>query len=196
MIFKLPYNKFKNEYESLNGKTNENGKKYRKITISKNNPFVYAKDEEIIKMINNKKSFYVYFGANWCPWCRSVLPIMIESSKKNNINTIYYVDITGIRDEYTLEKNKAKLNKKGSKAYYKLIKEFDNVLNDYTLTSDNSEKISVNKKRIYAPSIIRVEKGKSIKLETGISNYQKDPYMKLNNKIKLDVKNKFDSFFK
>ncbi len=41
--------KFKNDYESLNGKTNANGKEYRTITIDKDNPFVYTN----LKKINN-----------------------------------------------------------------------------------------------------------------------------------------------
>ena len=40
--------KFKEEYESLNGKTNSNGKEYRSISIDEDNPFVYITAEELI----------------------------------------------------------------------------------------------------------------------------------------------------
>ena len=85
--------KFKEEYESLNGKENKNGKIHRTITIDKDNPFEYASAEKIVKMIEDKKTFYVYFGDPLCPWCRSVLEKFIEVAKKNNIDKVYYVKI-------------------------------------------------------------------------------------------------------
>ena len=49
---------FKEEYESLNGKTNSNDKAYRNISIDADNPFVYITAEELVEKINNKETFY------------------------------------------------------------------------------------------------------------------------------------------
>lgn len=193
-----PYNhfKFKKEYESLNGKKTEDKLEYRKIKIDNNNPFIYSSDKKIVKMINNKETFIVYFGANWCPWCRSVLPTMIETAKKNNIDTIYYVDISNIRNEYKAVGNIPELTKEGSKNYYELLKKLDNVLEDYTLTGLNGETIDIGEKRIYAPSLIKIEKGKATKITTGISKMQDNPYMKINKEIKKDMQAKFNKILK
>ena len=75
--------KFKNTYEALNGeKMGEN--EYRKLSIDENNPFVKTTDEEVVKKIENKDTFYVYFGDPKCPWCRSVIEEAIKISQKEN----------------------------------------------------------------------------------------------------------------
>ena len=84
--------KFKEEYESLNGKKYKN-KKIRDVKIEKDNPFVYKTAEEIVDLIENGESFIVYFGFSKCPWCRSMIETFIKTAKENNIDKIYYVDI-------------------------------------------------------------------------------------------------------
>lgn len=62
---KTESDKFKKDYESLNGKSSSYGE-YRELNIEQN-PFVFSNSDEIIKMIENKESFYVYFGDKACP---------------------------------------------------------------------------------------------------------------------------------
>lgn len=172
--------KFKNEYESYNGKENSNGVKYRSVNIPSDNPFVYATAEEIVKMVEDKKTFVVYFGFSTCPWCRSILPTLINVSKDLNIDKIYYVDIYDIRDTYTLNtKNKPELTKEGSTGYMALLDTFKSVLSDYTLTTKNNKTVKVGEKRIYAPNVISVVDGEIKDLTTGISSKQTDAYMEL-----------------
>ena len=71
--------KFKEEYESINNKEIY-GNKARELNIDKNNNIVYKSDEEIVQMIKNKETFVVYFGFPKCPWCRSVLPSLLDVS--------------------------------------------------------------------------------------------------------------------
>ena len=173
--------KFSEEYEKLNNTKapygdNEN---YRNISIPKNNSFVYSNAKEIVEMIDNKETFYVYFGSAHCPWCRSVIEKAVEVANKNKVEKIYYVNIWKgfheeiLRDTYEIgDNNKPNKVKDGSKEYYKLLNKFDNLLEDYTLTTDNNEKINVGEKRIFAPNFIYVEKGKAKKIITGISKKQ------------------------
>ena len=189
--------KFKDEYESINNKVNEKtGKKNRELTIPKNNPFVYKTSGDINKMIDNKESFVIYFGFNDCPWCRSVLEELISSAKDNNVETIYYVDVKDIRDVKELDENgEVKTTKEGDKDYLELVNKIGDVLEEYTLTNDNEEEISVGEKRIYAPNVVAISKGKAIQLETGISDDLKDPYGKLTDKMKKYSYNKFKCLF-
>lgn len=181
--------KFKEEYEKLNGTIREkDGKTIRSIDITKDNPFKYKTDDEIVQSINNKETFIVYFGFNDCPWCRSVVPTLIEVAKDLKIDDIYYVDVKEIRDEIQLDsENKAVTKTKGSDGYYKLIEALDNVLDDYELKSDDGEKIKTGEKRIYAPNIVAVVDGKALKLTSGISSKQTDAYMELSDDIKEDM---------
>ena len=196
--------KFKEDYESLNGKTNKNGKEYRTITIDNDNPFIYSDLKEINKKIKSKETFIVYFGANWCPWCRSMLPTAIEKAKEKGIDKIYYIDVRpdndtnkDIRDIYDVDKKgEIYLSHEGTKEYHEFLKYADNVLDEYT-----SHGISVKgtkyagEKRVDAPSFILIKSGVVKKLETGVSNIQKDPYMELNSKIVQDMQNKFDALY-
>lgn len=191
---------FKKDYESLNGKTNSYGKKYREVTINKKNPFIEVEASEIVKKIENKETFYVYFGSRLCPWCRSVIEKSIEVSNKNNIKKIYYVDIWDddgneiLRDKYKIEDNKLILEKEGTKEYKKLLKYFDKFLRNYEITNDDKT-YDTKEKRIYAPNFMYIKKGKIVKLTTGKSSKQTDPYQKLTKEMLKEEEKEFNKFF-
>lgn len=188
--------KFKEEYEKLNGKKNDQGKKYREITIDSKNKMVYKTTEEVLNLIDKKKSFVLYFGFDTCPWCRSVVPTLASISKELN-QEVYYIDVKDIRDTFELDDdNKPKLVKKGSKDYSKLLKKLEPVLEDYTLTDSDNNEIKVGEKRIYAPSIVSVIDGKAKELTTGISDKQTDGYMKLTKEMEKETYNKIKKLLK
>ena len=188
--------KFKEEYEKLNGKKNDQGKKYREITIDSKNKMVYKTTEEVLELIDKKKSFVLYFGFDTCPWCRSVVPTLASISKELN-QEVYYIDVKDIRDTFELDDdNKPKLVKKGSKDYSKLLEKLESVLEDYTLTDSDNNEIKVGEKRIYAPSIVSVIDGKAKELTTGISDKQTDGYMKLTKEMEKDTYNKIKKVLK
>ena len=191
---------FKKDYEEMNGKTNSYGKKYREVTINKKNPFIEVEASEIVKKIENKETFYVYFGSRLCPWCRSVIEKSIEVSNKNNIKKIYNVDIWDdegneiLRDKYKIEDGKAVLDKKGTKEYKKLLKYFDKYLRKYELSNDDKT-IDTKEKRIYAPNFMYIKNGKIVKLTTGKSSKQTDPYQKLTKEMLKEEEKIFNVFF-
>lgn len=188
--------KFKEEYEKLNGKKNDQGKKYREITIDSKNKMVYKTTEEVLNLIDKKKSFVLYFGFDTCPWCRSVVSTLASISKELN-QEVYYIDVKDIRDTFELDDdNKPKLVKKGSKDYSKLLEKLEPVLEDYTLTDSDNNEIKVGEKRIYAPSIVSVIDGKAKELTTGISDKQTDGYMKLTKEMEKETYNKIKKVLK
>lgn len=188
--------KFKKEYESINNKDNGNGKKYRKLNIANDNPFVYSTAEDIVKRLDKEETFIVYFGFKECPWCRSIMEELIRSAKDKKVDKIYYVDIKDIRDVKEIDKDGNVITtKEGNKAYMELLERFSNVLSDYNLSKENIE-INAVEKRIYAPNIIAVSKGKAIQMEEGISKELTDPYSKLTDKMKKYTYNKFKCLFK
>ena len=193
--------KFKEEYEALNNKDNNHGGVYRTININKKNPFVHVDAKEIVKMIEEEKTFYVYFGDTKCPWCRSVIEKAIEVANDKKIKTIYYVNIWDeehneiLRDTYKLDENgNAILVKEGTDSYQKLLESFENVLSDYTLSSKDN-KVNVGEKRIYAPNFIYVKSGKAIKLESGIPSTLSDSNGELTKEMLEEETTKFAKFF-
>ena len=194
--------KFKEEYESLNGEKNKRGKEYRTLDIDDENPYVKVTAEEIVKMIENKETFYLYVGDSMCPWCRSVLEKSIEVARDNDIEKIYYVEIWDdegneiLRDKYELVDGEINKVSNGTKAYKTLLSKFDKVLSNYTLKDDDDNEIEVGEKRIYAPNYFYIENGKVKKMIEGISDSQTDPYEELTDEIIEDEEELFQDFFK
>ena len=178
--------KFKEEYESLNGtKREKDGKTIRSIEISKDNPFIYKKSSEIIDMIEKKDTFVVYFGFSDCPWCRSIIPTLVEVAADLEVNQIYYVDVKNIRDTMKIgDDGKAITDTEGTKEYYQLLEKLDSVLENYTLTDEDGNEVNTGEKRIYAPNIVSIVDGVATEMTTGISDKQTDGYMELTTEIK------------
>ena len=188
--------KFKEEYESLNGTKSSSGKTIRTISISKDNPFIYATADEIVKKIDANETFIVYFGFASCPWCRSILEEMERAAKDQGINKIYYVDVLDIRDIQEINSEGNVVTKKeGTEGYKKLVEKIDNVLSEYTLTGSDGEKINLGVKRIYAPNVVVISHKKAIEMEEGISEELKDPYSTLTDNMKKYTYNKFKCLF-
>ena len=195
-------NKFKEDYESLNGKITSSGKNFRNLSIDEENPFVYITADDLLKKIENNESFYVYFGSKKCPWCRSVIEVATNMAKENKIDKVYYIDIWDdegneiLRDKYSINED-GELEKiiNGTDAYYKLLELFDEYLEDYILTDYEGKDIKVGEKRIYAPNFLYISDGKVKNLVTGISEKQKEAYDELTDEILEDEKGIFNEFF-
>lgn len=194
---------FKEDYEELNGTTNSRGVEHRTITISKDNKFVEVTPSEILKKIENKETFYVYFGSRLCPWCRSVIEKADEISRNKKISKIYYVDVwddQGVeifRDKYEVIDKELKQTFKGAKEYKKILNSIDqNLLRDYVITNSDGSTIEVGEKRIYAPNFVYFEKGKGIRLTNGKSEKQTDAREKLTKEMLKDEEKVFNEFFK
>ena len=83
---------------------------------------VYISAEELAKKIENKEDMVVYFGFKTCPWCRSMIEILLNAASELKIDKIYYVDVYDIRDVKELsENNEVKTTKKGTSGYNKLL---------------------------------------------------------------------------
>lgn len=182
--------KFKREYENLNGEKNDSGKSYRELNISKNNPIIYSTADEIVDKIDNKETFAVYFGFSKCPWCRSILPTMFEVAEDLGIDTIYYVDVLDIRDTKEYKDGQVVDTKEGTDGYYALLDRLSEVLDDYKIVDEEGKNVDSLEKRIYAPNIVAVVDGKPESMTTGISDKQEDGYMSITNDMKKDMYNK------
>jgi hypothetical protein len=126
--------KFKNEYESLNGKdTGYNDNVYRSLNIARDNKIKYSTAGEIVEKIDKNETFVVYFGFSKCPWCRSMIENLISISKTYD-QEVYYVDILDIRDKIEYVDGELKTTTKGDKDYMKLLGLIGNVLDDYKVT--------------------------------------------------------------
>lgn len=181
--------KFKEEYESLNGTIRKkDGKKIKSLKISKDNPMKYSNYDEIINIIKNGTGI-IYLGFPDCPWCRSALPVLLESASDYKIDTIYYLNMENERDEYEVVDGKVVYKKddagakiKGSEGYFKLLKTLDKELDEYIITDKKGKKYKVGEKRIYVPFIIFVNNGKIVGTHTSTVKSQESGYDDLTEK--------------
>ncbi len=174
--------KFKEEYETLNNGDNGAGRNYRPLEIAEDNPFIYTTAEELVKKIDADETFLVYFGYPTCPWCRSMLPSLMQALNDNHISRIYYVNVLDIRN--SLEYNDGiKTVKEGSKGYTDLLDRLGNILEDYELQDDNGTAVTTGQKRIYAPTILSVLNGEGKILKTSADTLLTDAYQELTPEI-------------
>lgn len=179
--------KFKYEYESLNGKMDDYAYKCRSINISVDNPMVYSSYTEIAEKMDEGKTFAAYFGFAKCPWCRGCLEALLASAKECGISTIYYVDVYSSRDQFEIKNGLPEKVKDGEIGYDTLLEKMQNVLSDYTLSDSDGNEVSAGEKRIYAPNLVIVKDGTAVELAAD-SELFTDPYGVITDEITHDMK--------
>jgi thiol-disulfide isomerase/thioredoxin len=165
--------KFKEEYETLNGQENSNNQKYLEINIDEKNPIKYSSADEIVDVIENKTGI-IYLGYPECPWCRNAVPVLLEAAKQIGIDTIYYLNMHDIRDKKSLDDDgNIIIEEEGTEDYKKLLEALGDNASIYEGLNDDSIK------RIYVPLVIFVKDGKIIKTHESTVESQEDPYVSL-----------------
>ncbi len=189
--------KFKQEYESLNGLVNEtNEKEYLNVEIEEENPIVYKSGQEILDIMKNEDAI-IYFGFAACPWCRNAVPVLLETAKELNVDKIYYVDILDMRDTYKFSGSiEPEQTKKGTDAYYSILKILDKKLEEFYVTDDAGNMYDTGVKRLYAPTVVSMSGGKVKGFHVATVESQKDPYKALDDKQKEELKTAYKDLIK
>jgi len=184
--------KFKEEYESLNGVVNEsNGKKTKELSISTTNPDDKLTEEETISLLEDGTGI-LYLGFPECPWCRSMLPVLLNTLDNTSIDKLYYLNIYELRSVLELnKKNKVEVVRKGTDSYYKMLELMDEYLEPYYLTSEDDKKIDTKEKRIYAPTVVAIKDGEIKGIHVSTIDSQKDPYKNLTKKQENELSSIF-----
>jgi len=173
--------KFKEEYESLNGKK-QGEKEIMSIDISEDNRVEYVDSSEVLDILE-KKTGVIYFGFPNCPWCRNIVPVLIDALHDTDFDHIYYANLLEERDTKKLdEEGRVVIEKEGSKNYQRILELLHDNLGSYEGLND--EKI----KRLYFPTVVFVKNGKVEDIHIGSLDAQKDPYKKLTKKQYEELK--------
>ena len=174
--------KFKQEYESLNGKSNDKDKVYKTIDISANNGIKYVDAKEVIDILSSK-SGVIYFGFPECPWCRNAIGVLLSARKEAKLDKIYYYNALKIRDVKHLDDaNNVVEDKKGTEEYYKILELLGDKAEVYQGLNDDSIK------RLYFPTVVFVKDGKVLSIHSSTVDSQKDPYDSLSKSQKKELK--------
>lgn len=183
---------FKNEYESLNNVVREkDGRTIKEISIDINNPVDILTEEEAIALLESGTGI-LYFGFPDCPWCRSMLPVLLSTLDSMSIEKLYYLNISSIRDTLALgEKNKVEVKEEGTQGYYKILELMNDVLDPYYLTNEDGKKIDTKEKRLMAPTVVAVKNGKIVDIHVGTVDSQESGYDDLSIEQQEELQNRF-----
>jgi len=163
--------KFKKAYEEINNKVLFNNIKYQELNIPKNNKVKYSSLKETIEVLENGTGL-IYFGFPNCPWCRGMLPVLLDVVHCSCLENVLYVDMTDMRDVFEVIDGKIVKKQEASEEYYKLLEIMDEILSEYTIEKDG-QIYEVGEKRIYVPLVVGVKNGEivgafeTIELEEG-----------------------------
>lgn len=156
--------KFEKEYEALN----ENG---IVVDIDTNSNIKYLELTEVIDLFENKTGV-IYFGFPNCPWCRNMIPILLDVTKENH-EVLYYFNPSGVRG--TNDEN-----------FSKLMTILDNYL------TSNSEGV----KTLYVPDVYFIKDGSIVGHHLGSAPTQTNPYELLTEEQKIELKNIYRNLIK
>jgi predicted bacteriocin transport accessory protein len=152
--------KMKEEYESLNGTSVE-------VTIDSKASLKYLDSSEIIDFVKNSTGI-LYIGYPTCPWCRNIIPVLLNVGINNN-ETIYYV-------------NSKKLKQDDIDVYNELI----NLLGDYLRVDSQGNKV------LYVPDVYFIKDGKIVGHHLGSVSSQTNPKELLNDEQKQELYNIYE----
>ena len=171
--------KFKEEYESYNGKQTSSGKDYLKVEIPEENVIVYSSISEVLDIIKNK-SGVIYFGFPTCPWCRNMVVPLLEAAGSTSLDKIYYLNMYEERDTIKYVDGEFITEKEASEGYYDLVNALSSILDDYIVKDSDGIEHNTSKKRIYVPLVVFVKDGEIVDYHANTVDSQVDPYVKLN----------------
>ena len=138
--------RFKEENEALNSELNEDGtNRYTPLSIREDNNIVYLTYEGLLDLYNNKTGI-LYIGRAASPWCRLLIPFMLDFAEEENVN-IYYFDIEDDKAENTEE-------------YKNILSMFDEFLQTDTITQNEDDPdFDPDLKRVVLPHLFFIQNG-------------------------------------
>ena len=151
--------KFKQEFESYNGAkySGDYDGNLIEVNILEDNPFVYKSAKEIVDIMKNDDA-YILFGYATDPVTRKSIEVLLDALNERNIDTVYYVDIKDIRDEYSVSWP-TELIKKGSESYQEIKEILGDVLNEYYVNDfANNMRYDTGDVGLYSPTFVAISK--------------------------------------
>ncbi len=185
---------FKRDFEQYNGLTYEDtNDKVIDVEIPIDNPFIYKSDKEIVDILKNEEA-YVLFGYASCPLTRAIIETLIDVLEENNIDTVYYVDIKDIRDEYKSNGNiVAEKVKNGTDAYYEILDFFGTELERYYVPDETGMFLyDTRVTRLMSPTFVAVRNGEIVSMHEELVDTYDDSNRELTSEEKEVLKEEYE----
>ena len=165
--------KFKKEYEVLNNeKTANDENKYLPISINKDNPVKYLSEKDLEEFLTEGTGI-IYFGFPECPWCRNLIPVLLDALNEKDINDVYYMNVKELRDIKILSNGEIITQKEATNSYKIILEKLSNYLPAYEGLNDESIR------RLYVPAIFFVKNGEVVGTHFNTVDSQTNPMVPL-----------------
>lgn len=187
---------FKESYEALNGVIDKNGYEYRELDIPKDNPFIMVDINYILSKSQNKESFYLYIDKPTNQWGRSQINSIIKVFKENNIDTLYYLDISQDRDLLEYKNKTTAIIENGTYQYQQLLNVLKEVTEGYVLFDEFGDYMPAGEGRIYDGFLYYIKDGIGYNSLHPKSGYQFEYYDKLTSRALEEQERNIQSFIK
>ena len=149
---------------------------------------IYASYNEIEELIT-KGTGVIYFGFPECPWCRTVVPVLLDAASESELDKIYYFNALQIRDKKHLnEFGEVITDEEGTPEYRKLVQLLYDHLGEYEGLNNP------NIKRLYFPTVVFVKNGKVIGLHIGTLDSHNDVKIALNENQYSELREIFSGY--
>ena len=184
--------KFKQEFEQYNGATYSGGYdgELIEVSIPEDNPFIYKSANEIVDIMKNEDA-YILFGYATDPITRKSIEVLINALKEKEINTVYYVDIENIRDEYSISWPTELINE-GTESYQEIKEILGDVLNEYYVNDfANNMRYDTGDVGLYSPTFIAISKGTVLGFHEIVNEVLDNYYEELSDSEKETVKTSY-----
>lgn len=148
--------RFQQEYEAENGQLDNSGLYVLpELQLSADEPFEYEDFEDVEELLTEGTGV-LYLGFPRCPWCRSLVPVMIDAWKQSGAQEeIAYFNALDLRDKRSLaEDGSIVVEQEAAPEYDRLVELLYDWLGEYEGLNDPSIK------RIYFPTVVFVREGK------------------------------------
>lgn len=148
--------RFQQEYEAENGQLDNSGLYVLpELQLSADEPFEYEDFEDVEELLTEGTGV-LYLGFPRCPWCRSLVPVMIDAWKQSGAQEeIAYFNALDLRDKCSLaEDGTIVVEQEAAPEYDRLVELLYDWLGEYEGLNDPSIK------RIYFPTVVFVREGK------------------------------------
>jgi len=179
--------RFKEENEMFNGLISRDGENYHKsIYIPSRNPFVFVDGYQVYDMLSStNRSGIIYMGFPECPWCRALLPSLIDAVQASRYRgNVYHYNGLADRDILRLnDDGEIEVVEEGEPIYHRLVELLYDYLGPYLGLYDDSIR------RIYFPTTVFFSNGEITSVHLGTVEGQTSGFDGLNEEQHEELKN-------
>ena len=150
---------FKKEYEEYNGKWLVTGERYHDVEIDTHNRADYIDMSDANEILENGTGL-LYIGMKTDYNSRFLVEPLVAAVKKADLSEFSYVDVLGIREQYTVENGKlVPIIEEKNDDYDKLLELLGDYLEEYVYRDAKGTDYETGTVRLEIPLIVGVRKG-------------------------------------